>query len=129
MSKNTETPATEEKAVQAEQFQGMPAHRVANANSESGKKAPKSEKMTAAEAQQAWQSLRVQDGGSNSGNSVLVNDVEVIQVLRGYNGVTFVPVSGGQAETFVLDPSEQVTVKMPPRGDLNVENANGELED
>ena len=85
--------------------------------------------MTAAEAQQAWLALKVNDGLSNSGNSIKVNGVEIIQVVVNYNGVTFVPVSGGGASAIgPIDRTESVSVEMPKRDDLNGANANGELE-
>ena len=98
---------------------------LANAN---GKVQPegKAESMTAAEAQAAWMSLRVHDGGGNPGNAIEVDGVLVTEVLRGYNGITFVPQAG--KDTLVYDPAEKVSVKMPNRADLDVENNNGELD-
>ena len=84
--------------------------------------------VTAGEAQQAWLALKVNDGLSNTGNGVKVNGVEIVQILVNYNGVTFVPESGGNAASFVVDRSEKVSLEMPKRDDLNPANENGELE-
>lgn len=108
---------------------GEPQSKAGLAAELSGKpRKMKTESMTAAEAQQAWLGLKVQDGGSNPGNQFEVNGKAIIQAVRSYAGVTFVPVIGGQVDTFVLSPSETVSVKMPARDDLNATNANGELD-